>query len=185
LQALFGKRPTEKDPAKGTSPAVDFTRREAARKRPAPRMRDLAVQPTLLLTPHDPSPGEPKALRYQSRAMCADPSTGPPRDVGPCHCPCGAATEVTGIDTVGALHSRGGSAILPELGDTAWWHVAPVIVWDLTRPEPGKRRGQGEAGPCVLAVIAVWPGRGRRWLPVRCRVLRAAGAGRDPWALPG
>jgi hypothetical protein len=25
LQALFGKRPTEKDPAKGTSPAVDFT----------------------------------------------------------------------------------------------------------------------------------------------------------------
>ncbi len=33
-QALFGKRPTEKDPAKGTSPAVDFTRREAAPKRP-------------------------------------------------------------------------------------------------------------------------------------------------------
>jgi hypothetical protein len=28
LQALFGKRPMEKDPAKGTSPAVDFTRRE-------------------------------------------------------------------------------------------------------------------------------------------------------------
>ena len=25
-QALFGKRPTEKDPAKGTSPTVDFTR---------------------------------------------------------------------------------------------------------------------------------------------------------------
>jgi hypothetical protein len=25
LQALFGKRPTEKDPAMGTSPAVDFT----------------------------------------------------------------------------------------------------------------------------------------------------------------
>ena len=24
-QALFGKRPTEKGPAKGTSPAVDFT----------------------------------------------------------------------------------------------------------------------------------------------------------------
>ena len=35
-QALFGKRPTEKDPAKGTSPAVDFTWREAVRKRPAP-----------------------------------------------------------------------------------------------------------------------------------------------------
>jgi PhnB protein len=30
LQALFGKRPTEKDPAKGTSPAVDFTRWGAA-----------------------------------------------------------------------------------------------------------------------------------------------------------
>jgi len=28
LQALFGKRPTEKDPAKGTSPAVHFTLRE-------------------------------------------------------------------------------------------------------------------------------------------------------------
>ncbi len=27
LHALFGKRPTEKDPAKGTSPAVDFTPR--------------------------------------------------------------------------------------------------------------------------------------------------------------
>jgi hypothetical protein len=49
-QALFGKRPTEKDLAKGTSPAVDFTRREAARKRPgSSRMnRDLAGQPTLL-----------------------------------------------------------------------------------------------------------------------------------------
>jgi hypothetical protein len=34
LQALFGKRPTEKDPAEGTSLAVDFTRREAVRKRP-------------------------------------------------------------------------------------------------------------------------------------------------------
>jgi hypothetical protein len=31
LQALFGKRPTEKDPAKGTSPAVDFTLRGAGR----------------------------------------------------------------------------------------------------------------------------------------------------------
>ena len=29
MQALFGKRPTEKDPAKGTSPAVDFTLRAA------------------------------------------------------------------------------------------------------------------------------------------------------------
>ena len=45
-QALFGKRPTEKDPAKGTSPAVDFTRREAARERPV-FTRDLAGQPTL------------------------------------------------------------------------------------------------------------------------------------------
>jgi hypothetical protein len=32
-QALFGKRPTEKDPAKGTSPAVDFTRSGGSRKR--------------------------------------------------------------------------------------------------------------------------------------------------------
>jgi hypothetical protein len=31
LQALFGKRPTEKDPAKGTSPAVDFTLRGQGR----------------------------------------------------------------------------------------------------------------------------------------------------------
>ncbi len=34
LQALFGKRPTEKDPAKGTSPAVDFTRQGDRGKRP-------------------------------------------------------------------------------------------------------------------------------------------------------
>ncbi len=34
MQALFGKRPTKKDLTKGTSSAVDFTRREAARKRP-------------------------------------------------------------------------------------------------------------------------------------------------------
>jgi hypothetical protein len=33
LQALFGKRPTEKDPAKGTSPAVDFTRGGGSRRR--------------------------------------------------------------------------------------------------------------------------------------------------------
>ena len=39
-QALFGKRPTEKDPAKGTSLAVDFTRREAARKRPEFTVRE-------------------------------------------------------------------------------------------------------------------------------------------------
>jgi Universal stress protein family len=49
--ALFGKRPTEKDPAKGTSPAVDFTRREAARKRPV--YQDLAGQPTLPCRPDD------------------------------------------------------------------------------------------------------------------------------------
>jgi hypothetical protein len=36
LQALFGKRPTEKDPAKGTSPAVDFTRRGVTRQRTCP-----------------------------------------------------------------------------------------------------------------------------------------------------
>ncbi len=28
-------------------------------------------------------------------------------------------------------------------------------------------------------------GRAHRWLPVRCRVLRAAGARRGPWVLPG
>jgi hypothetical protein len=32
-QALFGKRPTEKDPAKGTPPAVDFTRSGGGWKR--------------------------------------------------------------------------------------------------------------------------------------------------------
>jgi hypothetical protein len=48
-QALFGKRPTEKDPAKGTSPAVDFTRREAAPEKARIKpVRDLAAQPTLL-----------------------------------------------------------------------------------------------------------------------------------------
>ena len=33
-QALFGKRPTEKDPAKGTSPAVHFTLREPGGETP-------------------------------------------------------------------------------------------------------------------------------------------------------
>ena len=33
MQALFGKRLTEKGPAKGTSPAVDFTLRGAATRR--------------------------------------------------------------------------------------------------------------------------------------------------------
>jgi len=55
--------------------------------------------------------------------------------------------QVTGIDTLGALHSRSGSAILAEAGGTAWWHFAPVIAWGLTRPEPGQRRGQDEDGP--------------------------------------
>jgi hypothetical protein len=36
LQALFGKRPTEKDPAKGTSSAVDFTLRAAEGETPPP-----------------------------------------------------------------------------------------------------------------------------------------------------
>jgi hypothetical protein len=47
-QALFGKRPTEKDPAKDTSPAVDFTWREAARKRPG-----------FIQHEHGTSPGSP------------------------------------------------------------------------------------------------------------------------------
>jgi hypothetical protein len=49
-QALFGKRPTEKDLAEGTSPAVHFTWREAAWKRPGftqREPRDLARQPAL------------------------------------------------------------------------------------------------------------------------------------------
>ena len=45
LQALFGKRPTEKDPAKGTSPAVHFTRREAARKRPGFTQHEHGTSP--------------------------------------------------------------------------------------------------------------------------------------------
>jgi hypothetical protein len=43
--------------------------------------------------------------------------------------------------------------------------------------EPHKR--------CTRAVIPGWPGRARCWLPVRCRVLRGAGAGRGLWALRG
>ena len=35
-QALFGKRPTEKDPAKGTSPTVDFTLRGRGRSNAPP-----------------------------------------------------------------------------------------------------------------------------------------------------
>jgi len=45
LQALFGKRPTEKDPAKGTSPAVHFTRREAARKGPGFTQHEHGTSP--------------------------------------------------------------------------------------------------------------------------------------------
>jgi|CZKT01.1.fsa_nt_gi hypothetical protein len=43
----------------------------------------------------------------------------------------------------------------------------------------------GECGVGDLAEAPVWPGRTRRWLPVRCGVLSAVGAGMDPWALPG
>jgi len=42
LQAMFGKRPTEKDPAKRTSPAVDFTLRGAGRSN-APGLPGLAA----------------------------------------------------------------------------------------------------------------------------------------------
>ena len=47
-QALFGKRPTEKDPAKGTSPAVDFTRRAGRGNPPGaiPAGRPGPTQPT-------------------------------------------------------------------------------------------------------------------------------------------
>ncbi len=38
-QALFGKRPTEKDPAKGTSPTVDFTLEGAGAQQCAPATR--------------------------------------------------------------------------------------------------------------------------------------------------
>ncbi len=49
LQALFGKRPMEKDPAKGTSPAVDFTLRgPGAAMRPAyPAIDGGALMPLL------------------------------------------------------------------------------------------------------------------------------------------
>ena len=47
-QALFGKRPTEKDPAKGTSSAVDFTREGARGKRP---VATPAPRPRAYLTP--------------------------------------------------------------------------------------------------------------------------------------
>ena len=45
----------------------------------------------------------------------------------------------------------------------------------------------GTSGGALPAprLIPVWPGRARRWLSVRCGLLSAAGAGRDPWALPG
>ena len=55
--------------------------------------------------------------------------------------------QVTGIDTLGGLHSRGGQAILAEVGDTAWRHIAPVIACGLTGPEAGKRCGRDKAGP--------------------------------------
>jgi hypothetical protein len=47
-QALFGKRPTEKDPAKGTSPAVDFTLRrrwaqQCARRYPTERAAPVSI----------------------------------------------------------------------------------------------------------------------------------------------
>ena len=44
-QALFGKRPTEKDPAKGTSPAVDFTRRADRETRQEQSRQGTPVRP--------------------------------------------------------------------------------------------------------------------------------------------
>ena len=50
MQALFGKRPTEKDPAKGTSSAVDFTLRgPGAAMRPAyPACGVVSVRASLM-----------------------------------------------------------------------------------------------------------------------------------------
>ncbi len=92
--------------------------------------------------------------------------------------------QVTGIDTLGGLHSRGGQAILAEVGDTAWRHIAPVIACGLTGPEP--ESAAARTRPALRRGCD--PGiadRARCWLSVRCRVLTAAVAGRDPWALPG
>jgi hypothetical protein len=70
LQALFGKRLTEKGPAKGTSPAVDFTRcgggwkrsdlaMVTVVKRPAGESRGkMAAGPTCQATP----PRQPPTL---------------------------------------------------------------------------------------------------------------------------
>ena len=45
-QALFGKRPTEKDPAKGTSPAVHFTLREPGGETPPGYSLEAVLEPT-------------------------------------------------------------------------------------------------------------------------------------------
>ena len=60
-QALFGKRPTEKDPAKGTSPAVDFTREGACGKRTAATPKP---RPQAYLTLH-PGAAPPCLARTQ------------------------------------------------------------------------------------------------------------------------
>jgi hypothetical protein len=57
LQALFGKRPTEKDPAKGTSPAVDFTRCGGGWKRSDLTKGTGVAQPT-----GKPAEERPRAL---------------------------------------------------------------------------------------------------------------------------
>ena len=77
--ALFGKRPTEKDPAKGTSPAVHFTRREAVRKRPSSREVNAeprrAAHPTL---PHEQQAADQRIRGSRSQ-------TGPlPSAICPC-----------------------------------------------------------------------------------------------------
>ena len=65
LQALFGKRPTEKDPAKGTSPAVDFTREEAAAEKDQHTWH-LARRPTS-------PPSAPRHARPHPPKYCASP----------------------------------------------------------------------------------------------------------------
>jgi hypothetical protein len=66
LQALFGKRLTEKGPAKGTSPAVDFTLR-GLRRGNAPELPD-SCQQRAVVSAHDMGPPTPDGRRKQGPA---------------------------------------------------------------------------------------------------------------------
>ena len=63
-QALFGKRPTEKDPAKDTSPAVDFTLRGRGRSNALPLPGKTASRSTVLPIT------DPIQRRYQCGPAC-------------------------------------------------------------------------------------------------------------------